>query len=372
MDYNYVKKFIESYDCELLSDTYVNAKEKLKIKCKCGEIFYRNWNNYSTPKKGKYCKKCTHKGNNKWDYASVKKFVEENSDCEIISKEYKNYSSKMKFKCKCGNIFETNFQEFKQSNKRQCNKCGKEISIKKLRLDIREVKKYIEENSDCKLISTEYSGNTSKLKIKCSCGNIFEQGFNTFKHSKHKCPECLGKELEKNVYSSYRNDYENVKNEIEINGCKLLSKEYINNRQKLKIMCKCGNVFYRSLNDFRRNRPHCPRCSDSIPVIEIKSILDEYKIKYKSEYSFPELNGIHGKPLRFDIAIFNKLDELKMLLEYDGEYHYKKFYDDNSFETLKKHDKLKNDFCIKNNIKLLRISYKEKHNLRNILINNVI
>ena len=50
------------------------------------------------------------------------------------------------------------------------------------RLTYQEVKSFIEgeKGNGCKLISTEYVNSHSKLKIKCSCGNIFEVRFCDF------------------------------------------------------------------------------------------------------------------------------------------------------------------------------------------------
>lgn len=58
-----------------------------------------------------------------------------------------------------------------------------------------------------------------------------------------------------------------------------------------------------------------------------------------------------------------------MCIEYDGQQHFipvnfnTKKVDNESlqkqFELIKNHDKIKNNYCKINNIKLLRISYKE-------------
>lgn len=49
--------------------------------------------------------------------------------------------------------------------------------------------------------------------------------------------------------------YEQVKKFIEIDsesGCKLLSKEYNGNQEKLDIQCKCGEIFQVRYSDFMR------------------------------------------------------------------------------------------------------------------------
>ena len=92
----------------------------------------------------------------------------------------------------------------------------------------------------------------------------------------------------------------------------------------------------------------------------IISLLKEHNINFQREYSFENLKD--KLSLRFDFAIFNNKNELLGLIEYQGEQHYCKsngFYS----EDLIKHDKMKIDFCNKNNIKLKHIIYKKNYNL---------
>ena len=49
--------------------------------------------------------------------------------------------------------------------------------------------------------------------------------------------------------------YEEVKKFIEIDsgsGCKLLSREYNGNQEKLSVQCRCGEVFQVRYSDFMR------------------------------------------------------------------------------------------------------------------------
>ena len=68
------------------------------------------------------------------------------------------------------------------------------------------------------------------------------------------------------------------------------------------------------------------------------------------------------KHLRFDFAIFDS-NNLKCLIECDGDHHFdtSTFYSNVgncSFEKIKEYDDRKNNYCIENNIKLIRIPYK--------------
>ena len=57
---------------------------------------------------------------------------------------------------------------------------------------IDSIRKFVEENSDSKLLSTEYVGFSQKLLFKCTCGNNFEKTFTKFKNNnQRKCAECV-------------------------------------------------------------------------------------------------------------------------------------------------------------------------------------
>jgi very-short-patch-repair endonuclease len=64
------------------------------------------------------------------------------------------------------------------------------------------------------------------------------------------------------------------------------------------------------------------------------------------------------------------LEDYNILIEYDGELHYKESRYKNSQDKLniiKNHDNIKNNYCKENNIKLIRIPYTEFDNIENIL-----
>ena len=188
-------------------------------------------------------------------YQEVKSFIEgeEGNGCKLISTEYINSHSKLKIKCSCGNMFEVRFCDFKNKNQRQCLKCGNEL--KGENLTYQEVKSFIEgeEGNGCKLISDNYKNNKTKLKIKCSCGNIFETRFTDFKNNNQR--QCLECGLENTKIG-----YQEVKDFIENNGCELISTKYINCYTKLKIKCPCGEIFEARFRDFKRSQFRCSKC----------------------------------------------------------------------------------------------------------------
>jgi hypothetical protein len=55
---------------------------------------------------------------------------------------------------------------------------------------------------------------------------------------------------------------------------------------------------------------------------KIHEVLQYAEIPFKEEYSFPDLLGDKGWPLRFDFAVFDDDGDLDFLIEYQGIQHY--------------------------------------------------
>lgn len=317
----------------------------------------------------------------RWKYEEVKNFIEENSKCKLLSNEYINIDAKLKLKCGCGNEFETTFDKFKSRNKRQCNDCSKKILANKNKLSYEEVKQFIEveSNSGCKLLSKEYNNAQEKLLIQCACGNEFRTKWNHFKNSyQRQCSTCG---IEKTA-SKRRLDNEYVKKYVEQFDCKLLSK-YKNTTTKITIKCKCGNTFDTLFGIFRDYDVHsCRICRDKEKTIskgenKIETWLIKNNIKYKTQYTFE--NCKHDKKLKFDFAILNKGNKVKMLIEFDGKQHFGVglFSDDTEkmleqYAKVKQSDETKNEYCFKNCIPLLRIPYSKYASIDKILNNSLL
>lgn len=317
----------------------------------------------------------------KWNYEKVQQFVHENSNCELLSKEYKNVDTIMNFKCECGNEFTTTFYKFRSRNKRQCNGCGNKLISKSQKLSYQDVKKFIENdsNSGCKLLSTQYENAHEKLTIQCKCGNTYAVKYGHFKNSNQRqCPQC-GYEI---VSKAKRIPFEKVKATIEKEGCKLLS-EYVNTKEPILVECSCGNTYKTTFGMFRDlgfNR--CKTCRDSEVVTsmgedKIRNWLTSHDINFIEEFTFEDLK--HNKHLRFDFAVFNSSEKLKILIEYDGKQHYGVglFSDDtlemiSSYQRTIQSDYDKNEYCFANSIPLLRIHYKNINDIDNILENLLI
>ena len=115
----------------------------------------------------------------KLTYEYVSNYVIDNSNCELISKDYKGVDSNLEFRCECGEIFKRSFYNFRKYEKR-CPICREKQRSLDMALDFDYVKNYIE-TKGAKLLSDKYENAKTKLNIQCRCGTKFKANFDKIK-----------------------------------------------------------------------------------------------------------------------------------------------------------------------------------------------
>lgn len=199
LSYDNVREFFEQHNCTLLSNHYRNNAEKLKFRCRCGNIGYRSLDRFQV---NPHCKECGLESRSKkrrLDLEEVKSFFEENG-CELQEKEYVNSHHKMRYKCSCGNESVINYSSFKQG--RRCYECGlKKIGDFK-RTSFEEVKLYFEENN-CELLESSYENNEKPLRYICECGKENVTHFSLFKRGA-RCYDCGIKKISGTNHYMYK------------------------------------------------------------------------------------------------------------------------------------------------------------------------
>lgn len=220
------------------------------------------------------------------------------------------------------------------------------------------------------LLSTEYLNNVSHLEYICrkhKDKGIQKIAYVKFHNGNRGCRFC-GREKVSEIQKHSVDIVKNIiEKDYEEDGCKLISKTYTNYYEKdLVIMCRCGNHFTTSLSVFKNTKRSCPICKQSEGASKVELFLEDNNYIFTKEKTFKNLVSEAGNLLRFDFAVI-KNKKVYCIIEYDGEFHYKKFYEDQDFEKQQRHDKIKNEYCISNNIPLIRIPYWEKDNISDIL-----
>ena len=199
---------------------------------------------------------------------------------------------------------------------------------------------------------------------KCYCGNYFMTNERSITSNIKSCG-CLTKE--KTINRNLKNGMDILNTTIGLLHIDSFAGfEQLKNGHKRSLFnctCQCGNKCIKAGTYLRQgNTQTCGLCGvKSIGEESIAKFLLNQKINFQHEYSFPDLLSKNGVLLRFDFAIFNDNNEILFLIEYDGQQHFPEMKKDffEPYEIIHERDMLKNEYCLTNNIKLVRISYKE-------------
>ena len=143
--------------------------------------------------------------------------------------------------------------------------------------------------------------------------------------------------------------------------CKLLVVGPTDKRKDRKMVwecvCDCGRTTYLNSSELHHHKS-CGCLSASYGEEIIDKLLSKMAYNYTTQYRIPECKSVRSLP--FDFAIFDKDNNLKCLIEYQGDIHYKTTGGWNTPERLEqnqKRDEIKEEYCKQNNIQLIIIPY---------------
>ena len=137
---------------------------------------------------------------------------------------------------------------------------------------------------------------------------------------------------------------------------------YENSKSLINIICSDHGMFSQRADHLAGKG--CFKCKQSHGEIEISKYLIKHGINFELQKRFRDCAD--RRPLPFDFY----LPKYNMCIEYNGIQHYKPvgfFGGEKKFEYQKKRDKIKKDYCRKNAINLLIISYQD--DIGNMLLN---
>jgi len=360
-----VRKFVETNSkCTLISTEYINMKTKMEFRCGCDNIFPTSFDEFKNMNK-RQCNKCGHKSislSKLGNLEEIKLFVKENSNCECLETEYINSNTKMKFRCDCNNIFYTSINTFKNMNKRQCEKCGREKQSISQSIGFNKFIDYIKQNTNLIPLNKEYKNVYTKMDFICECGKEFKTTLSNIKRAnKRQCTSC-GIKIRTNKIRKTIDDVTDYITKMELNII-LITKEYINNRTKMDFICECGKEFKTSFERLRGGQISCRVCSqkETKGEREIRLWLESNNIRFIQEKRFNNCIGLtkYKTKLPFDFYV----SKYNLCIEYDGRQHYKltRFRGMSeekaiiTFERTQINDEIKNKYCKDNNIKLVRL-----------------
>jgi very-short-patch-repair endonuclease/Zn finger protein HypA/HybF involved in hydrogenase expression len=204
-----------------------------------------------------------------------------------------------------------------------------------------------------------YVNNSTNIKITCKSHGVFEQLPKNHLAGKG-CPKCALKNRTLDRFSF-------IKKSKKIHGKRYTYQKssYKNNTIPITITC-------REHGDFDQLPKHhlvgkgCPSCnSNSTGESMVAVYLDEIKIQYEQEIPLFK-NPETGCYLRADFFI----EKLNLVIEFDGLQHFEPieyFGGEEHHLQCVSRDKIKNNYCKKQGINIIRIPYYKKNEIRPIL-----
>ena len=355
---------------EILSDESEYKNTNTRVICRC-KIDGYEWNVTVTSllhqKSG--CPKC----------AGVAKYtIEEKNEIlnnkgnkiRIINQYYMKKTKRTICVCICkicGQAFEADWSNLNAG--KSCPKCARKLITKEERQKI-ILEKGI--NATILEVYSKYRGKKTVQKetyCKCQCnvdGHIWEGSWTNLS-SGRGCPKCAN--------ANIRYTLKDIQGFVDKHNMdiKILSKEIrrINGRSKSFVKCKCRKdsyIWWTQFNNLTQLKG-CPVCSGSNLEKITQEALQDKHIDFIKEYRFEECRN--DLPLPFDFY----LPSYNIVIELDGEQHFKPVRFGGishkeaieQFKIRKLHDKIKNQFCKNNNIRLVRIPYYNIKEIPNII-----
>lgn len=272
--------------------------------------------------------------------------------------------------CDCGNECLVAGNSLKSGKITKCRQCAYKMRSQKKYSDMYEQLKTKQFDYLTILGKKEDSGGSGKpvlWKCKCKCGNITYVSTTDLLHS-NKDRTCGNNNC---IFLKSKISQTKTENLIGQRFGNLIVTEKIDKNNPVnrvtywKCRCDCGNELILSRTSLiQHHRYACDSCSKGMSTGEkiIEDILKINNISYKKQVTFPDLKGINNGSCKFDFGIYDNNNHLIRLIEYDGEFHYMNVDFLNS-KTVKENDIIKNEYCNKNNIKLIRIPYWKKNNI---------
>lgn len=337
-----------------------------RIECKC-KIDGFLWNPVAySLLSGEGCPRCGNRSKAIKMKITQSQFIEEmkkaNPNVEILG-EYISRKTKIKARCKlcyiCWNVRPDDLM-----HGHGCPACGNKAKHLKQKKDKKQFLTELEAINKAIQIHGDYIN--SATKIKCSC-NLCGVNWETLPNSLLLgigCPEC-GKERSglkrRKTHEDFIKELSNTNSNIKV------LENYTLTVEKVKCRCRtCGNE-WRARAGGLLNGFGCPKCSASQGERHIDKILKKYNINFIPQHKFEDCKDKY--PLPFDFYLPSK----NIVIEYDGRQHFEAidyFGGKEGFKGIQKRDQIKNNYCKKKSIKLIRISYATT-NIEEYLIQSI-
>jgi len=382
-----IKLFIKNNNPNfvLISDKYEGKNVHLTIKDKCGYYYSISFHNL----KNHGLNPLFVSTYNPYSIQNIKLFLKiNNCNYTLLTEKYTNEITKLILTDNNGYLYTKTWTALQRLNDFHIASDDNLYSIINIKLWCKLHNKKFE------LLSTEYINNSNDLIWKCleeECKEVFYMSWDHISRD-CGCGYCDGKQVGLSNCLATKNPELAKEWHTVLNGNLTPYDVTLYSGKKVWWKCKVCNHEWPASIANRSNGRGCPKCNESKGEKECKRVFiskelisinqDNYDKLLKTEknnniYFIPQMKfdrllGLGGCLLSYDFYI----PILNLIIEYDGEYHYmpiKKYKNEpmkdaeERFRKQQIHDKLKNEYCKKHNIKLLRIPYWDFDNIEKIL-----
>lgn len=297
----------------------------------------------------------------------------------VVGGHYIGVSSRLTYKHnKCGNTWKTTKDSFSRIGCPICHSARRVDPnyFNSSRYNTMIYKKKVREaygSSYTTLSSYKKASDEVEIRHLCDDGSVYEFKVAPCNSMPDKvvsgvlCPRCRKLKFAKERKDKVR---QRVEKRYGANSYRVLANFSNLDKRVIVEHEACGTHFEVNLNSFLNKGRGCPVC---YPVTKsygerlITKILKKHKVGFVSQKKFSDL--VDTMPLSYDFYIESK----NVLIEYDGKQHYQPvdfFGSNEGYKRGKLHDKMKDEYALNHQIKLLRIPYYYNNykDIENILI----
>jgi len=196
----------------------------------------------------------------KYTIEQLKEIFQQNN-CELLQDYYDRVNKPVNYRCACGKKSQIAINNFIKGGR--CRSCGGKKISKKMIFTIEKIKNHFEDNGYA-LLSNDYTGAHQKLSVICPKGHNIQISYGNFNRG-NRCRHCFFESRRKPTPpklrpSPIKHTYESMKIDLEQNGYKLLSTEFLGVKYKMKFECPNGHLDEMQYATFRRGA-RCIKCS---------------------------------------------------------------------------------------------------------------
>lgn len=349
---------------EYLSDTYVNLTTKMDIRCKKHGIFKQAPYLHLS---GRGCNKCANESKKKHDTDSyIKKAIEVHGDRYDYSQiVFVDTRTKVKIICKIHGLFDQNARSHLRGQ--GCYKCKANHIKEKYAVSEIFITKATQKHGDKYDYSkVVYKNNQTIVTIICPKHGEFQQKATNHLQGKG----CQGCGASNRALGHKSTTAEYVVKAKRIHGDRYIYDKCNYTKSSNNVMIKCAkHGYFIIIASMHLQGRGCQKCKETVLERNMNATLQHLCLKPNLPWKIVEVKynkRLSGIKLRADFAVrltsMSGVDKT-IVIEMDGPHHFnpcqfsQSINSEEHLKTTKERDQRKYDYCMKQQISLLRIDY---------------